>query len=333
MDWLGFTERQNNNVAKTRSSFLYTNPEHWMDARVPFTRTKAALNAKVLEISPIFGEKRFKSITLGNFNGLIRALITDPDFIKYNSHLRGDHKNITSREVMGYFIHENAHKHLHDKYEPFFSTDEPNVVLTYEWSIPLADVYKVLTDQKATLLYIYEKKKPDVSHLKNLPTVNIRIWIDILFNNQNSNNIQEELNMAEQIYKSAPYHVAIVTPTLFSRCWCLYEIAVRSIACSEKSGLNHTWFLPLDSDDKDHSFLNLEQIKTTYSFFDEMQAFDKKDIETVKGVILHKMENKNNFDKLIHDALKCVIGESFISIHQLAEFIAILSEKDIAKKR
>ena len=56
------------------------------------------------------------------------------------------------------------------------------------------------------------------------------IFIDILMNDQNSKDIKTELDAAERRYRTAVVHIVLGTKRVFTRAWCLYEIAVRTEA-------------------------------------------------------------------------------------------------------
>ena len=50
---------------------------------------------------------------------------------------------------------------------------------------------------------------------------------------QLSNNIAQNLVLAKTVYENALFHLMLVTGTVFTRSWCLYELAVRRLANKE----------------------------------------------------------------------------------------------------
>ena len=50
---------------------------------------------------------------------------------------------------------------------------------------------------------------------------------------QLSSNIAQNLVQAKYVYQSAPTHLMLVTSSIFTRAWCLYELAVRRLAKKE----------------------------------------------------------------------------------------------------
>jgi hypothetical protein len=58
----------------------------------------------------------------------------------------------------------------------------------------------------------------------------LRVWIDVLFIDQLSEDIAAALCISQELYASADFHLALSTETLLSRGWCLFEFAVRQNA-------------------------------------------------------------------------------------------------------
>jgi hypothetical protein len=212
-----------NEITRTGSDIL-----HWMDApRIPITRVKIA---KLREKNPDFYSQKYKSITLQNLNTMIEMLNKDKAFLPH--HVDG---KVTSQTLRNYFMSDSINHHLHDhpEYQDFFSTKEPDIVLTYEWVLTLDNVMKHL-DSAHLNFFLYTDKSKWMNHDQ------LRIWIDIFFIDQNSDNIEEELKKSEQIYLKSDLHIALVTARLFSRAWCLFEIAIR-----KRSRETPTTYLPI----------------------------------------------------------------------------------------
>ena len=62
-------------------------------------------------------------------------------------------------------------------------------------------------------------------HFYDQPLMTSLIWMDIVFVNQNSKAIYDELGKLPHIYKSARYHI-IAGLQCFQRGWCQYEMAL-----------------------------------------------------------------------------------------------------------
>jgi hypothetical protein len=122
--------------------------------------------------------------------------------------------NITSHHLRKHFQNHNICPSTDPEYSHFFSIDEPDIALTYEWSISFTHIFKCLSsgnirahnraarDPNPSLcerLYWMSYVWVFLGPLAKLPEdIGERtIWIDILFNNQNNKNIVEELAEAE----------------------------------------------------------------------------------------------------------------------------------------
>ena len=121
---------------------------------------------------------------------------------------------ITSHELREYFRKHKIVPWQHPRYKDFFCAEEPDVALTYEWSTPFVRIREFLN---RTNIRAHNRASRDLNPspwerlywmsfawvllgpLAKLPEDidNKTMWIDILFNDQNSVNMAEELKEAE----------------------------------------------------------------------------------------------------------------------------------------
>ena len=102
---------------------------------------------------------------------------------------------------------------------------------------------------------------------------------------------------AETIYKDSSMHFMLVTPTLMSRAWCLWELAVR------KSAKKFT--VPIESKSLKFSI----GLPNSGNFFQDMQASKEEDLVAIRRKITSVYESAVIFDwdmKLIFRACRCI---------------------------
>ena len=119
---------------------------------------------------------------------------------------------------------------------------------------------------------------------------------------QHSKDIQEIMLAAEAIYRDSPMHIMLVTPTLMTRAWCLWELAVR------KSAKKFT--VPLASSLVKFSV----KLRNSDSFFHSMEASVEGDLEVIREKITTVYGSDDAFDwdvRLILKACKFSIQVSF----------------------
>jgi len=118
-------------------------------------------------------------------------------------HLLG-YKKVSGRKVTVFKITHPAKQYGH-----LFSEEDPQVAVTYQWSLGL--------DNKSGLLSFVKDKDQ-----------NLRIWLDILFIDQMSENIPLNLAKAQEVYGLSDQHWVFGTDKLLSRGWCLFEICLSA---------------------------------------------------------------------------------------------------------
>jgi hypothetical protein len=123
--------------------------------------------------------------------------------------------HVTSHDLQKYFQKHKICPAKHPEYSRFFSTKEPRVALTYEWSTPFSRILEFLNrdnisannhSTKNLNQSLWERQHwmsfawVLVGQQAKLPEDigNKTIWIDILFNDQNTVNMAAELEEAEK---------------------------------------------------------------------------------------------------------------------------------------
>ena len=120
-----------------------------------------------------------------------------------------------------------------------FSTKKPDIVITYTWGMDLRrDLPRFLKR-----LYWRLRRRGRVASWEEFEGKTF--WLDILFNDQNSKDIVQDLNAAQKIYEEAWLHGVLLMRDPLSRGWCLFEAGVRVWAVAKEFGLDHAATLRL----------------------------------------------------------------------------------------
>jgi hypothetical protein len=133
----------------------------------------------------------------------------------------------------------------HPRYQHFYVDGDPEIALTYQWSTTfrhikaMLDPSNIAMHNQATIdsdpsmwerLYLMSFLWVFLGPMHKIPLDMEQrlIFIDIMMNDQTKEEaIERELDKAEGFYRRARHHVILGTDGVFSRAWCLYEIAVR----------------------------------------------------------------------------------------------------------
>ena len=89
---------------------------------------------------------------------------------------------------------------------------------------------------------------------------------------------------AEQVYQNAPCHVMLLTPTVMTRAWCLWELAVR------KSARKYT--IPILS--KQPRFAR--DLLSSGKFLEDMRASNQEDLRVIRGKIQSTFGDSFDFE-------------------------------------
>ena len=101
---------------------------------------------------------------------------------------------------------------------------------------------------------------------------------------QLSSNIAQNLMLAQEVYSFAPFHLMLVTGTVFTRAWCLFELAVRRLA-------NHET-LPVESSREVLS----QNVKSRGDFFGGMLASQEQDLVLIRAKIVEAFGQRFDMD-------------------------------------
>ena len=122
---------------------------------------------------------------------------------------------------------------------PHFAAARPDIVITYPWGMDLR------RDLPLFLTHLYRRLRRGGRVASWEEFVGKTLWLDILFNDQNSKDIVLDLNAAQRIFEEAWLHVVLLMLDPLSRGWCLFELGVRVWAVAKEFGLDHAATLRL----------------------------------------------------------------------------------------
>ena len=115
-------------------------------------------------------------------------------------------------------------------------------------------------------------------------TAELRVWVDIFFNDQSAVDIVRELDAAEAIYRESKYHLVLATAGVVRRAWCLLELLVRMEAGKGSGMIGIYGDEQLDSVEGEIELLDYEETKSR-DLFSTMEAFSDDDKDKIKARI------------------------------------------------
>ena len=195
--------------------------------------------------------------------------------------------DFSSSDLRNYLL--KGGKHPAEHLPNLFSMDPPEAGLTYAWIVGFRDMFSFLNDKQL-------EAARSTWTIKDSLSSQTRIWIDVLFIDQvhelrcpcvslanfsaihncsigfpqRSKDIQSSMAAAESILKTAPLHIMLVSPTVMTRAWCLWELAVR------KSVQKVT--IPVYSKMYEYS----RDLESSGHFFEGMRATTDDDLEAIR---------------------------------------------------
>ena len=184
-------------------------------------------------------------------------------------------RNITSNDIREYLLEGNPHPAK--LFPGCFSAAVPVAAITYQWSLSLDDVLSYLNADQIAIC--------NTEFRRGIPTnmAALLVWIDVLFIDQLSTDIQAMLLESQLVYEMAPFHLALATADLFTRCWCLFELGVRHLKGRETLFLTSKRF-PIGALGQR---MKEEIANEKYgSFFENMMAFKKEDLVGIIIIII-----------------------------------------------
>ncbi len=116
---------------------------------------------------------------------------------------------------------------------PHFSARKPDIAITYPWGMDLRRDLRRFLER----LYWRLLRSGRVSSREEY--AGKTFWWDILFNDQNSKDIVQDLSASQKIFEEAWVHAVLLMRDPLSRGWCLFELGVRVWAVAKEFGLDH----------------------------------------------------------------------------------------------
>lgn len=239
-----------------------TKDEKMRQERLEEEDTKAReKNARALAIAKGFEVHAhpYKSISVFGLEMLVKRL---PKLSFFHGK-EIDH--ISSNDIRAFLLAGNPHPAW--IFPEYFSEDPPDAALTYEWKLFFQDIFSYLNSKQ-----IEQCGRKWKALIKN-DMKQLRIWIDVLFINQLSTDIGQMLLMAQDVYSCTEFHLMLVTSTVFTRAWCLFELAVRRLADRET--------LPVESARVALS----RNVTSSGNFYSGMAASQEQDLVLIRAKI------------------------------------------------
>jgi hypothetical protein len=139
----------------------------------------------------------------------------------------------------------------------------------------------------------------------------LRVWVDIFFNDQNAVDIVRELDDAEIVYKATPNHIVLASEGVLKRAWCLLEVLIRMMAGKQSAVMGI-------AEDVGGTIRMVDYDGTNWdNLFEEMEAFNQDDKKEIKRRIL----------------LACTASEFNERVHACAvSFCTSVSSREISPK-
>jgi hypothetical protein len=265
--------------------------------------------AAMLDDQQEYHESGFYSISISNLFKLAKALfreiqadLVQNDLLGYTDSngkfqpFRAPLKNLdnfcdmSSDHVRIYFLKHRIHPHI--QYPQYFSKERALIVLTYQWSISFGEMEDYFSEESIDNFNIVHSGKCDEIPL-NLELATI--WVDIFFNYQCAKDFESVLDNSEAQYRECIIHCALGTKDLFTRGFCLLELAIRNDAgkttgilesCRREAGGK------LDA---------RSQEPVPRPYFKEMAVTNPRDMEKIKERILKIFTTPCQFNLLVHD--------------------------------
>eukprot|EP00292_Cryptomonas_paramecium_P011756 CAMPEP_0113671274 /NCGR_PEP_ID=MMETSP0038_2-20120614/5616_1 /TAXON_ID=2898 /ORGANISM="Cryptomonas paramecium" /LENGTH=313 /DNA_ID=CAMNT_0000587413 /DNA_START=1 /DNA_END=939 /DNA_ORIENTATION=+ /assembly_acc=CAM_ASM_000170 len=174
------------------------------------------------------------------------------------------------------------------RYNEYFSTESPAVVITYMW---LGDSLKQVIDTLSQKFRLED-----------------RVWIDILFNDQRTD--QDAMNAVRQslhLYFVSANHVILSSFAQYpqfepsgrsrgttvmcypwDRCWCILEMAVRYCGVKTRGSKPSIFLLPADEARRGDVLASIRRLEShVHDFFQRMQG-RPDDVTEIQRVLISK---------------------------------------------
>jgi hypothetical protein len=149
-------------------------------------------------------------------------------------------------------------------------------------------------------------------------------WVDIFFNDQNSDNVPKFLREAEAIYRNSPHHAVLMMNGTLFRGWCVFETATRTNAAMARCRLDHDGMAALvRAGDPAFSRLVIhpsltdagaDVFRDSDDRFGAMRTFDPRDLAHIQRSILANFGTAAAFNEAMRAYRKAAV-EAFVAAH------------------
>ncbi len=121
----------------------------------------------------------------------------------------------------------------------------PDIFITYDWRENVLAVRSSIRNALSYCLGLARNVPRDVD-LEDVATNDVTFWLDWIFLDQTSRNVDVELDSILPIlFRESTIH-AVVSATALSRAWCCYELAHFTQRATENRNLELTSLIPGD---------------------------------------------------------------------------------------
>jgi hypothetical protein len=253
-------------------------------------------------------ESDFQSITVGNLFKLARFLFPriqsdlvqsdllgfkgdDGTYHYYKTPIKKleQFSDMTSDHIRIYFMKHKIHPHY--EYPEFFSRERALIAMTYQWILTFSEMEDYFSEESIDNFNIVHAGKCERIPLNK---ESVTVWIDIFFNYQCAKDFGKVLDYSQAQYQECTIHCALGTKDLFTRGFCLLELAIRNGAC-KTTGLLES--CRRETNEKLDARIQEHEVR---QYFDEMAVTKSSDEETIKKRIIQMCESKDHFNWLVH---------------------------------
>jgi hypothetical protein len=198
--------------------------------------------------------------------------------------------DMTSDHVRIYFMKHKIHPHI--QFPEYFCSDLALIVLTYQWILTFSEIEDFFSEESIdNFNHVHSGKCEEIP----LDLKRTTVWIDILFNYQCAKDFEKVLDNSEAQYRNCQIHCALGTKSLFTRGFCLLELAIRNDASKSTGVLESCHRVAAGKLDA------RTQDPMPRQYFEEMAVTNASDEEKIKSRILSIFRTPNRFNLLLHD--------------------------------
>ena len=169
-------------------------------------------------------------------------------------------KRISAHDLRALFTGKDGNVKFHpiDEYPSLYSDQAPNVVITYRWDMCLYSEMPLFFDE-------LEKWCPC--------TKDTTFWLDILFVDQNSRDLDGELDKISEIIRFSEFHAVFMKYRALFSGWCSFEVAVRTKRIMDAARLTPDDIAREVISLDDHAFSKLIMVPSVPDMYEDL--FDR----------------------------------------------------------